>query len=810
MNTLIYLSYNNYYNRILKRKKTVEDYRSAGALCGEIKSVNFFPADGIKTEHRPYLNALQLIPDYVIVTDEDTGEIKSRWFVIECEYITGALQYRCSLLRDLIADFWEEVTDKPFFCEKGWLPIADNGIFNDEAITVSQIKKGEYALKDKSTIPWIVGYYALPESGESNDVINYSDTTITPDIETPDKDAWLAQNSGGKFFADWNVSLYTNFKGLLYLGKDQMMHFPFRPNQAGVPVQGATFRDNSYVGEKTKNQICKLLAQEAKNSTYKQSLLNSMSEYANASMDLNAEENLKKLNGKILKDTTSGNVYEIYIEKSQSNETYKNVEENTNLFSSVSSIIRGALTHPSNPSATFYWGSIIYGNIETSYTLNEYTVRLISATLSKGTITIKPARRPLFDAPYCMFTIPYGTFPVPISDNDAFVTDQLNSLNLATAIAAQTGGKCYDVQLLPYCPLPKFRALDEPWNIPKLNTLVEGQDYSIAYDDDNNPKGLLLWAEKSSDQIIINSPIYDMTTEYVNEHIDIPQGFKTTCQTEFLRLCSPNYNGVFEFNALKNRGVDFFTVSYTYKPYQPFIQVSPNFKGLYGADYNDARGLILGGDFSLATITDTWKTYEIQNKNYQGMFNRQIENMETQHRYQRVQEIGNIVTGTVQGATSGAMSGAMVGGAYGAAAGAVVGGGASLAGGLVDYKINQALRSEALDYSRDLFGYQLDNIKALPYALTRVSAFNIKNKIFPFIEEYGTTIEERRAVRDKIDYNGMTIGRIGTISEFLSPDELFYIKGTLIRLDTLAEDAHLIYALSNELFKGVFVNVNTI
>lgn len=263
-------------------------------------------------------------------------------------------------------------------------------------------------------------------------------------------------------------------------------------------------------------------------------------------------------------------------------------------------------------------------------------------------------------------------------------------------------------------------------------------------------------------------------------------------------------------NPLKNRGVDYFTISYTYKPYQPFIQVSPNFKGLYGSDFNDARGLILGGDFSLAILSDAWANYEINNKNYQGMFNRQIENMETQHRYQRIQDIGNIITGAAQGATSGAISGAMIGGGYGAITGAVVGGGASLAGGIIDYRINQALRSESIDYSRDLFGYQLDNIKALPYALTRVSAFNIKNKIFPFVEIYSTTVEEYKAVRAKIDYNGMTVGRIGTISDFLAPNDLFYIKGTLIRLEEIAEDSHLIFALSNELYKGVYVNVNSV
>lgn len=808
MSTLIYLSYNNYYNRILKRKNTINEYLENSTLCGEIKNCNFFPADGVRTEHRPYLNALELIPDYLIVT-ANSGEIESRWFVVECEYITGASQYKCTLLRDLIADFWNVINDKPFFCEKGWLPISDNGIFNDEAITTSQIKRGEYALKDGSYMPWIVGYYALPESGESDDQIEYSDTTITPDIIIDDLNGWLANNTGKRFFADWNVSLYAPYTGVLGLSSPEMTHFPFRPDVAGVPENGTRILDNSYVWTKTKNQVCKALANTANNSIRKSRLLNAMSNYANASMNISDEEALKKLNGKIILDSTSGNLFEIFLERNQSNENYKNVEFDNNLFEVVNDIIISALN---STAQTGYFGSVEYGNIETSYTINEYQIRLIATTLTKGSATIKTSRRPLFDAPYCMFAIPYGSLPVAVTDEnggDYFVTNALDSLNFATAIAAQTGAKCYDLQLLPYCPIAKFRTRD-PSAVPRLSTLNEGQDYVIATDAGGNKKTLLLWAERASDEIIISSPISDRTTTYFKSNLNIPQGFKTVCQTEFWRICSPNYNGVFEMNPLKNRGVDYFTISYTYKPYQPFIQVSPNFKGLYGGDFNDARGLILGGDFSLAVITDEWKSYEIQNKNYQGMFNRQIENMETQHRYQRVQEIGNIVTGTIQGASTGAMAGMFMGGGYGAAAGAVVGGGASLAGGIIDYNINQALRSEALDYSKDLFGYQLDNIKALPYALTRVSAFNIKNKIFPFVEIYGTTPEEEKAVRAKIDYNGMTIGRIGTILEFTSPDELFYIKGSLIRLDTLAEDSHVVFAIANELNKGVYVNVNTI
>ena len=73
------------------------------------------------------------------------------------------------------------------------------------------------------------------------------------------------------------------------------------------------------------------------------------------------------------------------------------------------------------------------------------------------------------------------------------------------------------------------------------------------------------------------------------------------------RLCSGNYQGIFEFNAAKSYGVEGFRVDCTFKPYNPYIHVVPKLGGLYGsqfAEFKDARGLICGGDFSLAQLSN--------------------------------------------------------------------------------------------------------------------------------------------------------------------------------------------------------------
>ena len=59
-------------------------------------------------------------------------------------------------------------------------------------------------------------------------------------------------------------------------------------------------------------------------------------------------------------------------------------------------------------------------------------------------------------------------------------------------------------------------------------------------------------------------------------------------------------------------------------------------------------------------------------------------------------------------------------------------------------------------------------------------------------------------MRNKIKYNGMTVGAIGTISQFLWPEPTF-IKAQIIRIDT-GEDTHLNQVIYDEIAKGVYIS----
>ena len=109
-----------------------------------------------------------------------------------------------------------------------------------------------------------------------------------------------------------------------------------------------------------------------------------------------------------------------------------------------------------------------------------------------------------------------------------------------------------------------------------------------------------------------------------------------------------------------------------------------------------------------------------------------------------------------------------------------------------------------LDYKKDMFGFQLGNIKAMPSSLSKTSAINADNKIFPIIEYYTCTEQEKQALKDKIKYNGMTVGKIGKIASFIQPD-YSYIKAQLIRLEGITEDTQYLNEIANEVNKGVFI-----
>lgn len=156
-----FYTFNNYYNRQIKRYNTKAEYDAVAIKVGD-KTANFEFSDGVNTTAGMTAlqwNALSSIPDYMLLCDT-ANNILSRWFVIEAKLECGG-NYTLYLRRDLVADFYDATVNAPAFIEKATLDTTDPLIWNSENMTYNQIKKGELALRDNTKMPWIVGYYAL-------------------------------------------------------------------------------------------------------------------------------------------------------------------------------------------------------------------------------------------------------------------------------------------------------------------------------------------------------------------------------------------------------------------------------------------------------------------------------------------------------------------------------------------------------------------------------------------------------------------------------------------------------------------------
>ena len=780
--------YNNYYNRIYKRENTIQGYIDASEGYFTFQdAMNFEYRDGTSTDK--LFNCGEFVdsePNYLLLKQNATDtEPLSRWFVVEWVKVRRN-QYRAILRRDLLADNYDAIMKSPCFIEKGYVGPEDSAIFNKEDMTFNQIKTRETLLKDDSKTAWIVGYIAKDHTALTDKTFTYN----------PVVDLTISGN-----FSDWQ---YAN----LVDGTEHTTINPTSPNNsmrfllhyiAQLSGYSYEFMFNSSSDSAYENNTPRdyWWTSKADCDTYRNSNWRSSIDWDTCLSKVLLDrptwvsrtdyDEIMSFIGK--KVQFQDGVYEFTLTQNvnalQDDWSYWN---SGNLYDYLYGIVNAGL--PNGIQGTEYY-PVAYRLYLTKFTITARQVQNIQGTYK---YSIPQTTKLLNDAPYKMFCIPYcndGQYLFQVNDSQhRYYLDKDIMLTWSFNIATELGDSLYDLQILPYCPISNWRGNN---NVPGIFSLdkTENVDYTTLLDSNNNVVGVCSWCDVSSKEQFLTYPIEIMD-------------YKVENQCDMYRLCSPNYASVFEFNAARNGGVEGYNVRYTYKPYQPFVNVAPKFNRLYGKDFKDNRGLILSGDFSLPIVKDAWINYQLQNKNYALAFDRQIENLENNYSWQKKMGIANAVTGTIQGGVSGAMSGAMMGGGVGAVIGGVVGTGASLAGGIMDVNMQQALHNEAIDFAKDNFGFQLGNIRALPNTLNKVSSIVANSKLFPFVEYYTCTDEEKQAFDDKLKYNGMSIGRIGHILDFKHPDAQTYIKGQIIRLEG-EFDTHTANEIANELYKGIYI-----
>ena len=215
--------------------------------------------------------------------------------------------------------------------------------------------------------------------------------------------------------------------------------------------------------------------------------------------------------------------------------------------------------------------------------------------------------------------------------------------------------------------------------------------------------------------------------------------------------------------------------------------------------------MICTGDFSLPQVSDAWTTYQIQNKNYEGMFNRQIESLDLQQSIQEKQEIVSAITGTIGAAVQGGTTGALVGGGVGAAIGAGVGAIASGVGAGFDAHYNKQLRADQRGAMIDQFNMQLGNIKAMPNTVTKLGSVLADQPLVPYLEIYDCTDKEKNNFDNYLSLRSYTINRYGKLYDYVKATGRTFLKGIIVKLSGVHDDSHYIAAIADEVNQGFYV-----
>lgn len=848
-----YQGYNSYFNRKLKNEiKTTSDL-NIEELVYVRENVNIPINDGINTSIVFNLSSTDValyqnlqFCDYAVIVEyqaDKTFADMSHWFIMKIEKTIGS-QYKIFFRRDLLVDNLDNVLHSTTFVEKGYVDKSNPLLYNPENMTFNEIKKAEQKISPFSSYygqcPFIVAYISRTDSGgqEYSETIQASAPTTEPYIEytslpQPIKDLidgttqYYEMGAPENIFIDLNINEYSQLEtysgyclplismdfvdGVINSITNEQLVIAYNnpePNKVNANIQFLSWEDTNIVPFLTN------IANGITKSTFKNYFIGQVN---NASFDttpyMSGQGVLVKL-----PDTTF-----IRISLSKNQGTKIAVPMNNN--NAYQLDLEGAITRAGAITGNLIIrdnGTTIHaydGNIY-AYA-NRYTANVQSVVGNAVELVIPTTRTHTFDSPYDIIAIPYTNDLAMNGTNEQSIvashTSKTTAMQIAMNLSRYLGERLYDIQLVPYIPklysyMEEYQGIDQSADCLLMNqNMTENVQFNYIKDNQNNIYGVAFFLPTSQDELRMTYPklsstYFDsMKTAYKNE----ATYHKVHNETIKYRIVSPNYNGMFEFSVDKNgRSVNYYNVRITLKPFNPFIQVGIDFKGLYQSDYKDSRGLICGGDFSLPVISNAWTNYELNNKYYQAIFDRQIAKMDFDREVQRDNQVFGMITTGLGGLVGGATATAK----YGAVGGAVAGIGTigALTKEMFNYSQSEKTYAEAKDYAIDNFNFNLGTIKARPESLTRVSSFNVINKIFPFVETYSCTSQERDVFVNKLTMNGFTINAItNDLTTYMNPDEESFIKGSVIRFKNDL-DNFTATELATEIRKGFYINIKEI
>ena len=542
---LLLLHYNNYFNRIIKKKETIADYKAADTNYKEVSNINFNPGDGVATslvlglgQTGSIFNANEEF-DYLVAyeTVNNQAVIDSRWFILEQDR-KRAGQYELTLKRDVLADNYNAVINSPIFLEKGFInDVNDPLLYNSESMKFNQIKQSETPLMDETKSGWVVGYIpsdAFPKVEPAYDRVEKVVTIpVEADITVDGLSSWsywqyCSSNPNYKFMADEagkrkvtvkirSENTYAENNGRLVVSDIATADYTFYPNStdAGTytPKNSGTIKTAAastlhfpqwyqeygpvtYKQGYINAEICgKIFNPVRSNSAFNTAL----DAILGTGISIGDASALRSLQDKIILDSSTNTYYRIKI-ISSSEESPITVTSSTTGGQAVLNALNNAMYRISSSS----------GSLEGTYTTftasnsgQSYAIQLASIGVSLY-VDLNSDRAHLNDAPYDMFCIPFSDTLKLQYESTQFTCSKNVALSMATEIARDLGsGTVYDVQLLPYCP---NRTLVVKSGSPSSVLDLTSVKYDLIKESvTNNPKSAVIWCTESTFQVPIST-----------------------------------------------------------------------------------------------------------------------------------------------------------------------------------------------------------------------------------------------------------------------------------------------------------------
>lgn len=717
------------------------------------------------------LTAAEKMPSYIVDLTPDRSGFNRRWFF---SGITQLRSGKCqiSLLRDVLSEsvYWK---DEQAFIEAG------------TAIDYCKYKRWE--LPYTNTKISQQRFYINGANDKSSFFVFYVNTR---DEHNEDEDLEISNTlpeTAGVSHIDYTVSNLNEIPNFAYVGSTiktfNQVHLNFNNMvtvSSGANIYNCTYNylfytnllESTYVGHvpnpNSQSNYLKTAAafNNSQKNTFHRAVYQTIANYQNSLTVPNnitygtLYQNCISLNSdyvnKVIYNTGDNKAYVIrcqettYVEEYTPDSATQTILYNSLIREFGSNIITG-----SNGS----WCKFILHHIDYSYVLQE-----LGEVTSYSFNLVANARRLPKSSVKCVNIV---------SDSNATDTTIAQCLTSAMENITNTEdtGRIIDVQYLPFRLATGTSA----------NIVINGHNITAQFLD--------------TDDYSFTTDLADLTN--INK------------ETDTIKIVSPSRASQFLFRPYDNDGSMLFQSKVTLKPFASVIYIRPSTQGLLMYDYDDKDCLIINEDCSLTAVTSQWTEYIYSNKNYSNIFEREIQGRQFERGWERrveqAQAKSDVDTArniTAQKWSTRTGNIPIISGLIGAGAMASGADKNYLEAAQVDREYNEALYQQGLSMSRDLFKYQLDNIKSQPSIPSKITTIDCKLLDGVYLEYYSTNDTELAAINSYYAFNGNRIDNYGTFSTYWGA----FIRGKIIRSSHYTQPE--IDEINRRLGMGIFTGGN--